>query len=249
MDPIVERALSFFIGNVPSRNVILIGAPLGILWSYLCLRFAGYLKLGKGWRTGYTRKVFHFLIFTSVVIIQFFWGTPAVCLFGGMCSLVIFFALRKGNGNILYEAMAREKDEPHRTYYIIVPYVATLIGGLAGNILFGEMAVVGYLVTGLGDAVGEPVGVRFGKHAYRVPSLASVKSVRSWEGSLAVFAMSVAAIAASIALLPNLNFTGSFFVIIPLIGLASAGVEAVSPHGWDNATMQVIPSLLAWLVL
>jgi phytol kinase len=145
--------------------------------------------------------------------------------------------------------MAREKDEPHRTYYVVVPYVATLIGGLAGNILFGDLAVVGYLVTGLGDAVGEPVGVRFGKHAYRVPSLASVKSVRSWEGSLAVFVMSVAAIAASIALLPNLNFTSSFFVMIPLIGLASAGVEAVSPHGWDNATMQIIPSFLAWLAL
>ncbi|MFZ4439698.1 MAG: hypothetical protein ACOYOS_14820 [Syntrophales bacterium] len=249
MDPIAERTLSFFLNNVPSRSVILIGAPLGILWSFLCLRFAGYLKLGKGWRTGYTRKVFHFLIFTSVVIVQFLWGTPAVCLFGGMCSLVIFFALRKGNGNILYEAMAREKDEPHRTYYIIVPYVATLIGGLAGNILFGDMAVVGYLVTGLGDAVGEPVGVRFGKHTYRVPSLASVKSFRSWEGSLAVFAMSVAAIAVSIALLPNLNFTRSFFVMIPLIGLASAGVEAVSPHGWDNATMQIVPSFLAWLAL
>ena len=61
--------------------------------------------------------------------------------------------------------------------------------------------------------------------------------------------MSVAAIAASIALLPNLNFTRSFFVMIPLIGLASAGVEAVSPHGWDNATMQIVPSFLASLAL
>lgn len=249
MDPIAEKTISFFISNSPPWNVIRIGAPLGILWSYICLRFAGYLKLGKGCRTGYTRKVFHFLIFTSVVIIQFLWGTPVVCLFGGMCSLVIFFAIRKGEGNILYEAMAREKDEPHRTYYIIVPYVATLIGGLSGNILFGDMAVVGYLVTGLGDAIGEPVGVRFGKHAYRVPSLASVKSVRSWEGSLAVFAMSVAAIASAIAILPGLHFTGSSFVLIPLVGLASAGVEAVSPHGWDNATMQIIPSFLAWLAL
>ncbi|PIV01869.1 MAG: hypothetical protein COS57_13780 [Syntrophobacterales bacterium CG03_land_8_20_14_0_80_58_14] len=249
MDPIAEKTLSFFISNSPPWNIIRIGAPLGILWSYLCLRFAGYLKLGKGWRTGYTRKVFHFLIFTSVVIIQFLWGTPAVCLFGGMCSLVIFFAIWKGKGNILYEAMAREKDEPHRTHYILAPYVATLIGGLAGNILFGDMAVVGYLVTGVGDAIGEPVGVRFGKHAYSVPSLASVQSVRSWEGSLAVFAMSVAAIAAAIAILPDLNFTGSSFVLIPLLGLAAAGVEAVSPHGWDNATMQIIPSFLAWLAL
>jgi hypothetical protein len=61
--------------------------------------------------------------------------------------------------------------------------------------------------------------------------------------------MSVAAIAAAIAILPDLNFTRKSFVLIPLLGLASAGVEAVSPHGWDNATMQIIPSFLAWLAL
>jgi hypothetical protein len=44
---------------------------------------------------------------------------------------------------MLYEAMARETDAPHRTHYIIVPYFATLIGGLASNILFGPVAVVG----------------------------------------------------------------------------------------------------------
>jgi phytol kinase len=249
MDLIAERTLSFFIGNFPSGKGVLIGGPLGVLWSYVCLRFAGHLKLRKGYMTGYTRKIFHFLIFMSVVIIQLIWGTPTVCLFGGMCTLVIFYAIWKGPGSPLFEAMAREKDEPHRTYYIVVPYFATLIGGLANNILFGPVAVVGYLVTGLGDAIGEPVGARFGKHTYNVPSLASVKAVRSWEGSAAVFVISVAAIAAAISILPELKFTARSFVLIPLIGLVSTGIEAISPHGWDNATMQIIPSFLAWLAL
>lgn len=249
MDLIADRTLSFFISNFPSANAVLIGSPLGLLWSYGCLCFAGYLKLCKGWRTGYTRKVFHFLTFMSVVAIQLLWGTPMVCLFGGMCTLVIFHAILKGPGTPLFEAMAREQDEPHRAGFIILPYVATLIGGLVSNILFGPLAVVGYLVTGLGDAIGEPVGARFGRHTYRVPSLASVKAVRSWEGSAAVFAVSVASIAAAIAILPELNFTARAFVLVPSLGLASAGVEAVSPHGWDNATMQIVPSFLAWLVL
>jgi dolichol kinase len=30
------------------------------------------------------------------------------------------------------------------------------------------------------------------------------------------------------------------------IAAVSALVEAVSPHGWDNLTMQIIPSALAW---
>ena len=249
MDLIAERTLSFFVGNLPSGKGVLIGGPIGVLWSYVCLRFAGHLKLRKGFRTGYTRKIFHFLVFMSVVIIQLIWGTEAVCLFGGMCTLVIFYAIWKGPGSPLFEAMARDKDEPHRTYYIVVPYFATLIGGLASNILFGPMAVVGYLVTGLGDAIGEPVGARFGKHTYSVPSLASVKAVRSLEGSAAVFVISVAAITAAISILPELNFTARSFALIPLIGLVSAGIEAISPHGWDNATMQIIPSFLAWLAL
>jgi hypothetical protein len=30
------------------------------------------------------------------------------------------------------------------------------------------------------------------------------------------------------------------------VAAASAAVEAVSPHGWDNLTMQVLPSALVW---
>jgi phytol kinase len=249
MNMLAEKTVAFFSGSFPSWKSILIGGPLGILWSYVCLYFAGYLKMSKGYRTGYTRKAFHFLIFATVVAIQSIWGTPIVCLFGGMCSLVVFYAILRGPGNLLYEAMAREKDEPRRTYYITVPYLTTLLGGLASNILFGHIAVVGYLVTGLGDAVGEPVGTRFGKHTYRVPSLASVKAHRSWEGSAAVFVMSAVAVAAATSLLPELSFNHVSFAAILLFGAVSAGVEAVSPHGWDNATMQVVPTFLAWLTL
>lgn len=249
MNALAEKALAFFIISFPPWRSVMIGGPLGILWSCMCLYFAGYLKMRKGYRTGYTRKVFHVLIFTTVVVIQSIWGTPLVCLFGGMCTLVLLYAIWRGPGNLLYEAIAREKDEPHRTHYITVAYLTTLIGGLVSNILFGHMAVVGYLVTGLGDAAGEPVGTKFGKHTYRVPSLTSVKAIRSWEGSAAVFVMSAAAIAAAIAILPELSFSDSSFAVILLLGIVSAGVEAVSPHGWDNATMQIVPSFLVWLIL
>jgi phytol kinase len=249
MDLITDRTLAFLMNHFPSWESILMGGPIGVLWSYLCLHFAGYLKQGRGCKIGYTRKTFHFLVFASVVIIQMVWDTTAVCLFGGACTLVIFYAVRKGPGNRLYEAIAREKDEPHRTHYIVIPYFATLIGGLASNILFGPIAVVGYLVTGLGDAVGEPIGTKFGRHTYKVPSLTSVKAIRSWEGSMAVFLTSVVAIVISIAILPDLNFVNKSFALVPLLGLVSVGVEGVSPHGWDNATMQIIPSFLAWLVL
>ena len=240
----MDRILEFFIKNFPSLKTLVIAGPPALCWSYSCLLFAGYLKTRKGIRTGYSRKVFHFLIFFSAALTHAVWGSRGVCLFGAMTTCVIFYAVARGRGNILYEAMAREKDEPHRTYYIVLPYFATLVGGLASNILFGPSAVVGYLVAGCGDAVGEPIGTRFGRHTYRVPSLRSVRAVRSYEGSLAVLVVSTAAVAVGVALLPGLEFTRRALIVIPAIGLASMLVEAISPHGLDNATMQAVPALL-----
>jgi phytol kinase len=245
MTLLLERFLAFFADNLPTWRELAIGAPLGLAWAFSCLAFAGWLKR-RGVRTGYTRKTFHFLIFGTVAALQWRSGTSSVCLFGGMCSLAVFFAVWRGRGNFLYEAMAREKDEPHRTYFILVPYFTTLAGGLVSNILFGPLAVAGYLVTGLGDAIGEPVGTRFGKHRYRVRSLSSVPATRSLEGSAAVFVMSAAALFTAAALSPHLTLTASGIPLVLAIAAASTFAEAVSPHGWDNATMQIIPTALVW---
>lgn len=245
----METLINFFVANTPPLKVILVlGLPF-LLWAYLCLWFAGWLKIKKQVRTGYTRKTFHILIFTSVVVLSQIGGLPIVCLFGAVTTLVIAYALIRSDGHLLYEAMAREKDAPYKTYYIVVPYFATLIGGIAGNILVGQIAVVGYLVGGLGDAAGEPIGTRWGKHTYTPPTFSSFKSTRSYEGSLGVFLVSCFAIIISISILPQLHFTLKTFVMIPLIGFASMLLEAVSPHGWDNATMQIVPSLMAFALL
>ncbi|MCZ6602103.1 MAG: hypothetical protein O6952_03775 [Planctomycetota bacterium] len=245
----VEKFFSFFADNFPPWWAIAYGGPLGLIWAYLCLSFAGFLKLRKGLRTGYSRKTLHFLIFATVALVQWIGGTPFACLFGGMTSLVVLYAVLRGSGHPLYEAMARESDAPHQTYFIVAPYFATLIGGLGSNILPGDAAVIGYLVTGFGDAVGEPVGVRFGRHKYRVPSFRGVESKRSLEGSAAVLIACLVAIPLAVLLCPSLALSSRSILTIPLLAIACAVVEAISPHGWDNATMQVIPTFLAvrWL--
>ena len=144
--------------ELSDASVVVLGALLALLWSYSCLSFAGYLKARMRVRTGYTRKIFHALIFISAVVVQASGGFVAVCVFGMMVSIVVGLAVLRGPNDRLYEALAREQDGPSRTYYIVVPYFATLIGGLASNMFFGPLATVGYLVGGLGDAAGEPVG-------------------------------------------------------------------------------------------
>ena len=243
-----DSTLRFFVDNFPPWPAIFVGAPLALSWALACLWIAARLKR-NGARTGYTRKTFHFLIFTTVALLQWRAGTAAVCLFGGMCTLVVFGAVWRGPGDMLYEALAREKDEPRRTFFILVPYFTTLIGGLLSNILFGPLALAGYLVTGLGDAVGEPVGTAFGRHPYRVPSLAAVPAPRTLEGSAAVFLVSLGALALATTMLPGISSSPAWFWKLTLIAALGTLAEAISPHGWDNATMQIVPTALVRLWL
>lgn len=233
---------SFFEAARPDWSEMLVGLPVSFVLASAYLSLAAWLKRRHGWRTGFTRKVFHFLVFSTVGVLHASGGLPLVCVFGCAVSLVVFYAVLRGDGHAWYEAMAREKDAPRRTYFILAPYAATLFGGVTANILFGPAALAGYLVAGFGDAIGEPVGTRWGRNRYRVPSLGSVVSHRSIEGSAAVLAASFIALAASFALSGIQEFIP--WTLLAGIACCCALVEAVSPHGWDNATMQLVPAAL-----
>jgi len=197
-------------------------------------------------RTPYTRKIFHFLIFTAAGALQIAFGLPAVVIFGGVTSLLVLYAIWKGDGHPFYEAMARPSDAPRRTLFILIPLVTTALGGVTANLLFPAWAFVGYLVCGWGDAVGEPVGTRWGRHRYRVPSMLGVRSTRSLEGSLAVFVAGT--LATSAALVIQQATPAQILVIAIGSGLAGALVEAISTHGLDNFTVQVAASAAAALL-
>jgi phytol kinase len=233
--------------NFPSLKTLVIIAPVALLWAYGCLSFAAYLKTRFLLRTGYTRKVFHVLIFVSAVFVQAIGGFVAVCVFGTMVSLVVAYAVIAGAGNPLYESIAREKDGRNRTRLVIIPYFATLIGGLVSSVFFGPLAIVGYLVGGLGDAAGEPIGTRWGKHSYRVSTGSA--STKTYEGSLGVITASGIALMIAVAIRPELHLSLQSIIVVPLIAILCGLVEAVSPRGWDNVPMQIVPTLLAAVLL
>ncbi len=232
---------------IPSREVALVGALPMLAFAIVWSRVAGYLRNRKQMRVAYTRKIFHFGIFSGATLIQVWGGLPAVVLYGCIVSLVVLYAVWRGEGYGFFEAMARPSDRPRQRLFIVVPMVTTAVGGVLGNLLFGGFAAVGYLACGWGDAIGEPVGSRWGRHRYSVPSLGGVPAQRSLEGSSAV--LLVGSMACAVALL-SLGFPPSTALKIGLAGgLAGALVEAVSNHGLDNLTMQVAASATAWFFL
>ena len=231
---------------IPDAQTTVLLAPALLVYTWLTAYFVGWLKRAKGMRTPYTRKIFHFITFTAATVLQITLGLSAVALFGGILTLAVAYGLYRKRELSFYDAIARPTDEPHGGLFVVLPLISVVAGGVIGNLVFGQLAAIGYMVVGWGDAVGEPVGTRWGKHRYRVPSFGKVKITRSLEGSLAVAI--VGAVAASLALL-GLGFgpTNALRVGV-LCGLAGAAVEAISSHGTDNFTVQVAASAVPFVL-
>lgn len=210
---------------------------------------AGALKRYAGWKTGYTRKILHFLIFFSAAGLHIWKGMPAVNILGAGMGIFVFLSIRGGEGNFFFEAMAREKDSPRQGYFIAVPYLTTAAGGLVSNLLFGECAIMGYALCGSADAIAEPVGVRFGKHRYSVPSLRKVEAAeRTLEGSFSVFVVSLALSLFFFVFLYQLSWIQALVSSL-ILSLVLVFVEAFSFHGADNLTIQVAASTITFFFL
>lgn len=243
----IGRLLLFFRRALPDVSLIILLSPFFIIYTALAAGFSGWLRVNKKIRTPYTRKTFHLFIFTMASILQFTGGLKTVALFGSIVSLFVLYAVYRGDKFPFYEAMARPTDAPHRTLFIIIPLLTTAVGGLTANFFFGNFSYIGYLVGGWGDAVGEPVGARWGNHKYQVPSLAGVPATRSLEGSTAVVIVST--IAAFIGLTAlHISFSVAILTAAAC-GVIGALVESFSNHGLDNFTIQVAAAGMAYLFL
>ncbi len=242
--------LKFITGlwTFPSFDVWMIFFPAGLILGSLSGWLTGYLKDRFFLKAGYSRKIFHFIIFTLAAIIGLTAGFQAVQVFGVAIGFIVMRAVIQGEKNPLFRGVARPTDAPYEKYYIVVPFLMTAVGGIISNILFGQLAVVGYAVTGWGDAVGEPAGTRWGKHKYRVPTLRGIECYRSLEGSLAVFLASLAG--AFIVLYFGFHVPLNTSLIVALIVSVTATlVEAITFHSLDNLTLQVAATTTALLTL
>lgn len=218
-----------------------------LLVSVFAAALAGWMKK-KGIRTPYTRKTFHFVIFSLAGILQYYYGLKAVTLLGGIVFIIVVLAVIAGNRWWFYKALARETDAPHEKKFIILPLLATATGGIISNIFFPATAYIGYFVGGWGDAIGEPVGTKWGRHKYTVPTLFGVRATRSIEGSTAVMLLSTAIASVCLAQITPFGIM-TCLAYGALCGFAAAIVESVSSHGLDNLTIQVCAAgLLHWLI-
>jgi len=231
---------------IPDTTTLLIVLPLAVIYAIIAAGIAARMRR-NGVRAPFTRKTFHFLIISVAPLIQMRWGPSGVAAYAGVVAVIVMAAVAKGKGFAFYDALARPSDEPRASMFIVVPLITTALGGIIANVFFPLYAHVGYMAVAWGDAVGEPVGTRWGRHRYRVPSLGGVPAQRSIEGSAAVFTACVLG-TLILLLVGDIGIARALRTALAT-GLVCASVEAVSHHGTDNLTVQVAAAAAAtWLL-
>lgn len=241
------QLLEAFQPFVPDLRVGLLAGAFGLLVGIGAGFAAASARRRFGMRVPDTRKLFHFVVFSGALVAHLLWETPGTATYGSVVALIVAAAVLRGDGDPLFEALARPTDQPRRGTFVVVPLLATAAGGVLSNLFLGHFATVGYLVAGWGDAVAEPVGTRWGNHPYTVPSFGGVPARRSLEGSASVLVAGGLAAAMALALL---GFGGGRLVAVAsACAVVGALVEAVSHHGLDNLTLQVAASWTAAALL
>ncbi|MBD2412600.1 phosphatidate cytidylyltransferase [Nostoc calcicola FACHB-389] len=149
-------------------------------------------------------------------------------------------------------AMDTEDSSPGTVYFAIS---VTLLFGLLwrpnGPVDSVPIAVAGIMAMTWGDALAALIGRRFGEHKYQVGN-----SVRSWEGSAAMFVASTAAIFLVLLLLPGSSLSplamplGLGWALLTAIATATFATlaEAVSPHGTDNLSVPLVAAAVVWVI-
>jgi phytol kinase len=200
---------------------------------------AGYLKSRYKLKTGYSRKIFHFLVFTAAGIAGISGGFEEVVVFGTAVGIIVIYAVIRGNKSALFNALARPGDKPYEKFYIIIPFFMTAAGGMTSCIFFGRYAVIGFIAAGWGDAAGEPAGTLWGRRKYRIPTFTGITCYRTIEGSIAVFVTSLAG--CIILSLAGFNLPVPALLCASFVtALTTTIVEAITFHSIDNLTIQII---------
>lgn len=199
----------------------------------------------RGVRVNYTRKIFHFILFFFPLFLAEhlpFQASIFTLLISGLIFLLCigtFTESLRAKSVFLstaYAAIDRPEDRPFTllwvstqvatTYVVIILLVAWLAQYEKQALIY-----IAVLVAGIGDGLAEPVGVRFGKHKYRVKALFTDRGyTRSLEGSACVFFSALLAV-----FLLHQHLTSTQLVLALLImPIAMTLAEAFSPHTWDG---------------
>jgi dolichol kinase len=207
---------------------------LSFLWIFAMVLVGETTRRLGGWPPAVTRKVIHVGVG--------FWALPTALWFDSpgwaiVCP-AIFVILNAISYRYRLMAVIEEdgRGSPGTIYFPLIFAVLILALWPVGQ---RAASVAGLFALGFGDAAASMIGRRWGRHRYTLGRGVS----KSWEGSLAMLAVSFPVIlwatwACGLDRPPW----------IPSLGAALAGAAAEAPagRGLDNLTVPVAAALTFW---
>jgi dolichol kinase len=227
------------------------------LW--LLQYLTGNLVFYKDVKVGYTRKINHFgLFFLPLYLdtlipyessVEGFILKSIVVIF---CLLIYSAPLRSRVPIVarMFLSFDRPEDRPHTLLWLSTQIAAGYLILVPAVLFFEYIGIAGLvlipiLITGIGDGLAEPVGIRFGKHKYKTHALFSkTKYERSIEGSMCVFITSIV----TIMIFQSSFTTAEFIIALLTVPVIMTLTEAWSPHTWDTPFLFFIGYFSLYLI-
>jgi dolichol kinase len=216
---------------------------IGILYGVALL--CGMLVLRANVRVNYTRKINHFALFFVPIYLATLFpyeqsmltvAATGTLLMGSLGVYVTPVRQRVPVVATMFASFDRPEDRPYTMFWLQTQIAAGYAVIIPLAVLFAklgtpELMLIPILINGVGDGLAEPVGVRFGRHRYKVrPLNGNGEYTRSLEGSACVLITGIITI-----LLFRQAFTPvQFMAALATIPLAMTLAEAFSPHTWDT---------------
>jgi dolichol kinase len=232
-------------------------AGLSVTWG------SGRLVELQRLHVGYSRKLNHFLIFFLPIMVTNLTAWTGIPLSALALSLIQFHlfllactpAMQRQSPlcRTMLAAIDRPEDRPYTLWWLwsqmVLGYLALgpwfLLLRQQGAL---ELIQIPILINGVGDGLAEVVGVRYGRHRYRVPSLVAGRHyTRSYEGSLCVLLVGILVMCLYLDSFSQTQFWWAIGLVPAVMTLG----EAWSPHTWDTPILFTLGSatlvaILAW---
>lgn len=178
------------------------------------------------------RKILHLILLGSLAVwvLEFstWWlsALSAVAFALAVYPLLSLAERIKGYSALLTERKGGEIKHSLLLVFTMYALVAAVCWGWLGDKL---LALASIYAWGFGDAAAALVGKRFGKHHFKTQAICR----KSWEGTLAMFAVSFVTVFVLLQLRGGLNGAETL-IVAALTAAVSAVVELYTPNGMDT---------------
>jgi len=215
----------------------IVGIVVSIIFVFLIIGISSLLTKFKLLSNEGSRKFIHIGVSNWWIIAMIFFNSNIyAAIVPGLFVIVNYISYKKQ----VFKAMERDgsKNDLGTVYFALSLLILALI--TFKNAEFSYIGALGILIMGYGDGLAAIIGVKYGKHKFKV-----LGNEKSFEGSLAMFVFSFLVSVSLLYIFNPVNIT--LFSLI--VAIVSTALEALSPYGLDNLTVPLGTSLSYYLLI